>query len=60
MTSIFAFLRRRPMILREIDARAHELRTDTKMATQTRARMLRTQKTIMTAILAAGVTRKGA
>ena len=52
MTRLFAFLRRRPAILREIDARAHELRTDHKMATQTRARMLRAQREIMTAILA--------
>ena len=59
MTRIFAFLRRRPVILREIDARAHELRTDTKMATQTRARMLRAQQEIMTAILAAGKKGRG-
>ena len=38
--------------LREIDASAHELRTDHKMASQTRARMLRAQRQIMTAILA--------
>ena len=54
MTRILAFLRRRPAILREIGARAHELRTDTKMASQTRARTLRAQREIMTAILAAG------
>lgn len=52
MIRIFAFLRRRPAILREIDARAHELRTDHKMASQTRARTLRAQRQIMTAILA--------
>ena len=54
MTRLLAFLRRRQAILREIDARAHELRTDHKMASQTRARMLRAQRQIMTAILAAG------
>ena len=53
MTRFFShFLRRRPATLREIDARAHELRTDHKMASQTRARMLRAQREIMTAILA--------
>ena len=52
MTRLLAFLRRRPAILREIDARAYELRTDHKMASQTRARMLRAQRQIMTAILA--------
>ena len=52
MTRLFAFLRRRPAILREIDASAHELRTDHKMASQTRARGVRAQRQIMTAILA--------